>query len=97
MVQSACPSAVLEPDYERLWRTGVSQEPFPHFAVPRFLSPEAVAAIVHDFPRLDMGALSVREHARGALRETIDILEFARHFLSGKIKRARRLFAEIPS
>jgi hypothetical protein len=65
----------LTPDYARLKGADVAWEPYPHFLVPDFLPPDKVAAVVRDFPELDMGGLFVPEHAHGALAELIDALE----------------------
>jgi hypothetical protein len=65
----------VAPDFHRLQQAPVAWEPYPHFLVPGFLSPDTVAAIVRDFPALDMGGLFLPEHARGALAELIEVLE----------------------
>ncbi len=40
-------------DFDALRAASVSQEPYPHFVVPRFVKPEAMAAIEADYPAID--------------------------------------------
>jgi hypothetical protein len=64
----------LAPDYQRLRQAAVVTEPYPHFAVPNFLSSTDVKAVVRDFPVLKMGGLFLPHKAQGALADLIDAL-----------------------
>lgn len=77
MSQAAVCLSRLAPDYARLHQAQVASEPYPHFVVPDFLSETQVAAILRDFPVLDMKGLFLPEKAQGALAQLIDALNGA--------------------
>ncbi len=68
------PLAAVRPDLDALAQTEVAREPYPHFVVPGFLSPDDVARINRDFPDLGAGGLFVPQNARGAFGALIEAL-----------------------